>query len=67
MSVYSCIFSVQAQLPLSVAISGMSPLLYVSAHCIEMLLEVEVPHVHSAFKLSGYTPAQVTGDKGEVA
>lgn len=32
-----------------------------------MLLEAEVPHVHSAFKISGYTPAQVTGGGGEMA
>ena len=56
----------QAHLPLSIAASGMPPLLYVTAHCIEMLLEVEVPHVHSAFKISGYTPAQVTGDGREM-
>jgi hypothetical protein len=46
-------------LSLPVASSGIPPLFYLTAHTVEMVLEVEVPLVHSVFKMSGYTPSQI--------
>lgn len=45
--------------PLAVAESGIGPLYYCTAHCVEMLLKSEVPLVHSAFRISGFTPSQM--------
>ncbi|XP_076873991.1 protein broad-minded isoform X2 [Brachyhypopomus gauderio] len=46
-------------LPLEIAQSGISPLHSCTAHYVEMLLKAEVPLVFSAFKMSGFTPAQM--------
>lgn len=42
-----------------VAESGIPPVYWCTAHYVEMLLKAEVPLVHSAFKMSGFTPSQV--------
>ncbi|XP_077366165.1 protein broad-minded isoform X2 [Festucalex cinctus] len=47
-------------LPVGVAESGMSPLYWSSAHYVEMLLKDQLPLVHAAFRMSGFTPSQVT-------
>uniref|UniRef100_A0A3P8UNG1 TBC1 domain family, member 32 n=1 Tax=Cynoglossus semilaevis TaxID=244447 RepID=A0A3P8UNG1_CYNSE len=39
--------------------SGISPMYWCTAHYVEMLLKTEVPLVHSAFRMSGFTPSQV--------
>ncbi|KAI4796347.1 hypothetical protein KUCAC02_027816, partial [Chaenocephalus aceratus] len=41
-----------------VAESGISPMYWCTAHYVEMLLRAEVPLVHSAFRMSGFTPSQ---------
>lgn len=45
--------------PLAVAESGISPVYWCTAHYVEMLLKSEVPLVHSAFRISGFTPSQM--------
>uniref|UniRef100_A0A3P9BDK7 Protein broad-minded n=1 Tax=Maylandia zebra TaxID=106582 RepID=A0A3P9BDK7_9CICH len=39
--------------------SGIPPVYWCTAHYVEMLLKAEVPLVHSAFKMSGFTPSQM--------
>ncbi|KAG7282567.1 hypothetical protein CRUP_018686 [Coryphaenoides rupestris] len=45
-------------LPAEVAASGIPPVYWCTAHYVEMLLKAEVPLVHSAFRMSGFTPSQ---------
>ncbi|XP_033991612.1 protein broad-minded isoform X1 [Trematomus bernacchii] len=45
--------------PVEVAESGISPMYWCTAHYVEMLLKAEVPLVHSAFRMSGFTPSQM--------
>ncbi|KAL7389046.1 hypothetical protein ABVT39_025382 [Epinephelus coioides] len=45
--------------PVEVAESGISPVYWCTAHYVEMLLKAEVPLVHSAFRMSGFTPSQM--------
>ncbi|XP_023203531.1 protein broad-minded isoform X2 [Xiphophorus maculatus] len=45
--------------PQEVAESGISPVYWCTAHNVEMLLKAEVPLVHSAFRMSGFTPSQM--------
>ncbi|XP_054474046.1 protein broad-minded [Anoplopoma fimbria] len=45
--------------PLEVAESGIPPVYWCTAHYVEMLLKAEVPLVHSAFRMSGFTPSQM--------
>ncbi|KAM9840199.1 protein broad-minded [Aulostomus maculatus] len=45
--------------PVEVAASGIPPLYWCTAHYVEMLLKAEVPLVHSAFRMSGFTPSQM--------
>ncbi|KAK7940122.1 hypothetical protein WMY93_003448 [Mugilogobius chulae] len=45
--------------PLAVAESGIGPVYWCTAHYVEMLLKSELPLVHSAFRISGFTPSQV--------
>uniref|UniRef100_A0A1A8IJY9 Protein broad-minded n=1 Tax=Nothobranchius kuhntae TaxID=321403 RepID=A0A1A8IJY9_NOTKU len=47
------------QFPQEVAESGMGPVYWSTAHYVEMLLKAEVPLVHSAFRMSGFTPSQM--------
>ncbi|CAG2217906.1 unnamed protein product [Mytilus edulis] len=46
-------------LPSAVMISGISPMFSSTGHNIELLLQIELPLVASAFKMSGYTAAQI--------
>lgn len=46
--------------PVEVAESGIPPVYRCTAHYVEMLLKAEVPLVHSAFRMSGFTPSQVS-------
>ncbi|KAM6915461.1 protein broad-minded [Xenentodon cancila] len=48
-----------ACLPEEVADSGIPPVYWCTAHYVEMLLKAEVPLVHSAFRMSGFTPSQM--------
>ncbi|KAJ0026787.1 hypothetical protein NQD34_017787 [Periophthalmus magnuspinnatus] len=45
--------------PLAVAESGIGPVYWCTAHYVEMLLKSELPLVHSAFRISGFTPSQM--------
>ncbi|XP_026174854.1 protein broad-minded isoform X1 [Mastacembelus armatus] len=45
--------------PLEVAESGILPVYWCTAHYVEMLLKAQVPLVHSAFRMSGFTPSQM--------
>ncbi|KAF7658921.1 hypothetical protein LDENG_00005950 [Lucifuga dentata] len=45
--------------PVDVAESGIPPVYWCTAHYVEMLLKAEVPLVHSAFRMSGFTPSQM--------
>ncbi|XP_041660694.1 protein broad-minded [Cheilinus undulatus] len=45
--------------PVEVAESGIPPVYWCTAHYVEMLLKTEVPLVHSAFRMSGFTPSQM--------
>nr|XP_057920239.1 protein broad-minded [Doryrhamphus excisus]XP_057920246.1 protein broad-minded [Doryrhamphus excisus]XP_057920253.1 protein broad-minded [Doryrhamphus excisus]XP_057920261.1 protein broad-minded [Doryrhamphus excisus] len=42
-----------------VAESGILPVYWSTAHYVEMLLKAELPLVHSAFRMSGFTPSQI--------
>ncbi|CAJ1077981.1 protein broad-minded isoform X2 [Xyrichtys novacula] len=46
-------------IPVEVAESGIPPVYSCTAHYVEMLLKTEVPLVHSAFRMSGFTPSQM--------
>ncbi|XP_078798719.1 protein broad-minded isoform X3 [Oryzias latipes] len=46
-------------LPEEVAGSGIPPVYWCTAHYVEMLLKAELPLVHSAFRMSGFTPSQM--------
>uniref|UniRef100_A0A671V5W7 Protein broad-minded n=1 Tax=Sparus aurata TaxID=8175 RepID=A0A671V5W7_SPAAU len=45
--------------PVEIAESGIPPIYWCTAHYVEMLLKAEVPLVHSAFRISGFTPSQM--------
>ncbi|XP_028296414.1 protein broad-minded isoform X2 [Gouania willdenowi] len=45
--------------PAGMSECGISPLYWCTAHYVELLLKQEVPLVHSAFKMSGFTPSQM--------
>jgi len=46
-------------LPQPFVLSGILPVYSVSCHNIELILQLELPHVHSAFRMSGCSPAQI--------
>ncbi|XP_060080662.1 protein broad-minded-like [Ylistrum balloti] len=46
-------------LPSALMSSGISPLFSSTGHNIELILQIELPLVASAFRMSGYTPAQI--------
>jgi len=46
-------------LPQSFVLSGILPVYSVSCHNIELILQLELPHIHSAFRMSGCSPAQI--------
>lgn len=46
-------------LPTALMSSGIPPLFSSTGHYIEFVLQLELPLVASAFKMSGYTPAQI--------
>ncbi|XP_047244018.1 protein broad-minded isoform X4 [Girardinichthys multiradiatus] len=46
-------------LPQEVAESRIPPVYWCTAHYVEMLLKAEVPLVHSAFRMCGFTPSQM--------
>ncbi|PVD21206.1 hypothetical protein C0Q70_19375 [Pomacea canaliculata] len=46
-------------LPTAFLTSGIHPIFSSTAHNIELILQVELPLITSAFKMSGYTPAQI--------
>jgi len=46
-------------LPQSFVLSGILPVYSVSCHNIELILQLELPHVQSAFRMSGCSPAQI--------
>uniref|UniRef100_A0A3B5B6K5 Protein broad-minded n=1 Tax=Stegastes partitus TaxID=144197 RepID=A0A3B5B6K5_9TELE len=48
-----------ARIHASVTESGIPPVYWCTAHYVEMLLKAEVPLVHSAFRMSGFTPSQM--------
>ncbi len=54
------ILSFQVHLSQSRALSGIPLLFSTTCHNVELILQAEVPHVHSAFKMSGFAPAQVS-------
>ncbi|XP_040920473.1 protein broad-minded isoform X3 [Toxotes jaculatrix] len=45
--------------PVEAAESGIPPVYWCTAHYVERLLKAEVPLVHSAFRMSGFTPSQM--------
>ncbi|XP_038070180.1 protein broad-minded-like [Patiria miniata] len=46
-------------IPYDVAASSIHPVFYRTSHNVELILQTEVPHVYSAFRMSGYTPSQI--------
>ncbi|WAR13306.1 BROMI-like protein [Mya arenaria] len=46
-------------LPSALSASGIHPLFSSTGHNIEFILQIELPLVSSAFKMSGFTPAQI--------
>jgi len=46
-------------LPRSFVMSGILPLYSVTCHNVELILQLELSHVHSAFRMSGCSPAQI--------
>ncbi|KAI3364478.1 hypothetical protein L3Q82_011270 [Scortum barcoo] len=57
--VHICTHVEQIHVPVEVAESGIPPVYWCTAHYVEMLLKAEVPLVHSAFRMSGFTPSQM--------
>lgn len=55
-----CRLFCQVHLPVEVVASGIPPVYWCTAHYVEMLLKAELPLVHSAFRMSGFTPSQVS-------
>lgn len=53
-------FYLQVHLPSDLMCSGISPIFSSTGHNIELILQIELPLVASAFKMSGFTPAQVS-------
>ena len=51
--------SFQVHLPVELAVSGIHPVFSTTGYNVELILQTEVPHVYSAFRMSGYTPSQV--------
>ena len=49
----------QVHIPSALSSSGIPPIFSSTGHNIEFVLQTELPLVSSAFKMSGYTPAQV--------
>lgn len=49
-----------AHLPHPLSSSGIHPLFSSTGHNIEFILQLELPLISSAFKMSGYTPAQIS-------
>ncbi|KAL4234490.1 hypothetical protein ACF0H5_006135 [Mactra antiquata] len=47
-------------LPPALSSSGIHPLFSSTGHNIEFILQIELPLVSSAFKMSGFTPAQIS-------
>ena len=50
----------QSHIPVELCYSGIHPIISVTSHYVELILHEEVPLVYSAFRLSGYAPAQVS-------
>ncbi|KAK2153058.1 hypothetical protein LSH36_309g01038 [Paralvinella palmiformis] len=46
-------------LPEQLMLSGIPPWFSSSCHYIECILQAEVPHLYSAFRMSGYSPGQI--------
>ncbi|XP_072017190.1 protein broad-minded-like [Amphiura filiformis] len=46
-------------LPVELAVSGIHPVFSTTGYNVELILQTEVPHVYSAFRMSGYTPSQI--------
>jgi len=46
-------------LPQSFVLSGILPLYSVTCHNVELILQLELPHIHSAFRMSGCSSAQI--------
>jgi len=46
-------------LPESFVSSGILPVYSVTCHNVELILQLELPHIHSAFRMSGCSPAQI--------
>jgi len=46
-------------LPCSFVLSGILPLYSVTCHDVELILQLELPHIHSAFRMSGCSSAQI--------
>jgi len=46
-------------LPQSFVASGILPVYSVTCHNIELILQLELPHIYSAFRMSGCSPAQI--------
>ncbi|XP_071784786.1 protein broad-minded-like isoform X1 [Asterias amurensis] len=44
---------------LDIASSGIHPVFSRTGHNVELILQTEVPHVYTAFRMSGYTPSQI--------
>lgn len=48
-----------ALLPRSFVLSGILPIYSVTCHNVELILQLELPHIYSAFRMSGCSPAQI--------
>jgi hypothetical protein len=46
-------------LPKSYILSGIPPIHFVTCHSVELILQLELPQVCSAFRMSGCSPAQI--------
>ena len=58
--IHSYVF--QVHIPSALSTSGIPPIFSSTGHNIEFVLQTELPLVSSAFKMSGFTPAQVSID-----
>jgi len=46
-------------LPRTFVLSGILPVYSVTCHEVELILQLELPHIHSAFRMSGCSSAQI--------
>ncbi|KAG9492910.1 hypothetical protein GDO78_001068, partial [Eleutherodactylus coqui] len=50
---------ISKHLAVDIRAAGIHPIIFCTAHYVEMLMKTEIPLVFSAFQMSGFTPSQI--------